>query len=158
MTEAWTFFFWGLIGAFIISVFVCEKKEIVAVFLSSFIALFWELLVEPFGWYFKLWPVAPHLDDPIEVFYISLQLGFEFYAAYYALGMLYILIYKSQHTYKIQVLIGFCLGLSVVGWLGDIFIARFDTYVITFFVWLTLNILHLIGVIKLYNYFYKIQI
>ena len=156
-TEGWTFFFWILILGFIISIFIFEKREIIVLFLSSFIALFWELLIEPFGWYFDLWPFAPHLDDPVEVCYLALQLGFEFYAAYYLLGMVYIFIYTSSFKYKYHVLLAIASILTVLGWLGDLFIAMFDTYLITFFVWLILNSLHLIGVILLYKFFHKEQ-
>ena len=156
-TEGWTFFFWILILGFIISIFIFEKREIIVLFLSSFIALFWELLIEPFGWYFDLWPFAPHLDDPVDVFYLALQLGFEFYAGYYLLGMLYIYIYKSDFKYKFHILLAICSVLTVLGWLGDIVIAGFRTFGITFFVWLILNSLHLMGVILLYNYFNRKQ-
>ncbi len=154
-TEAWAFFFWLLILAFIISLFYFEKREIVVLFLSSFIALFWEVLAEPFGWYFDLWPFAPHLDDHVEVFYLALLLGFEFYGGYYIFGMLYIKIYNSEFKYRIHLLITMCMVLTVCGWLGDIHIARFDTYIITFFVWLILNSSHLMGVIFLYKYIMK---
>ena len=156
-TEGWTFFFWILILGFIISIFIFEKREIIVLFLSSFIALFWELLIEPFGWYFDLWPFATHLDDPVDVFYLALQLGFEFYAGYYLLGILYLFIYTSNYNYKYHVLLAISSTLTVLGWLGDLFIARFDTYLITFFIWLILNSLHLSGVILIYNFFHKEQ-
>ena len=156
-TEAWAFFYWLLILAFIISLFFFEKREIIVLFLSSFVALFWEVLAEPFGWYFDLWPFAPHLDDPVEVFYLALLLGFEFYGGYYIFGMLYIKIYVSDFKYKLHLMLGMCLVLTVGGWIGDLTIAKFDTYVITFFVWLILNSLHLMGVIFLYKYIMKSQ-
>lgn len=156
-TEAWAFFYWLLILAFFISLFFFEKREIIVLFLSSFIALFWEVLAEPFGWYFDLWPFAPHLDDPVEVFYLALLLGFEFYGGYYIFGMLYIKIYNSDFKYKFHLLLAMCSVLTFCGWLGDLTIAKFDTYVITFFVWLILNSLHLIGVILLYKYIMRSQ-
>jgi len=156
-TEAWAFFYWLLILAFVISLFFFEKREIIVLFLSSFIALFWEVLAEPFGWYFDLWPFAPHLDDPVEVFYLALLLGFEFYGGYYIFGMLYIKLYVSDFKYKSHLIVAMCMVLTVGGWLGDIHIARFDTYVITFFVWLILNSLHLMGVILLYKYIMRSQ-
>ena len=156
-TEAWAFFYWLLILAFVISLFYFEKREIIVLFLSSFIALFWEVLAEPFGWYFDLWPFAPHLDDPVEVFYLALRLGFEFYGGYYIFGMLYIKIYTSDFKYKFHILLAMCLVLTVCGWIGDLTIAKFDTYVITFFVWLILNSLHLMGVILLYKYIMRSQ-
>jgi len=156
-TEAWAFFYWLLILAFIISIFNFEKREIIVLFLSSFIALFWEVFAETFGWYFDLWPFAPHLDDPVDAFYLALLLGFEFYGGYYLFGMMYLYIYKRDFKYKFHILIAICSVLTVMGWLGDIYIAKFDTYVITFFVWLILNSLHLMGVISLYKYFNRKQ-
>lgn len=154
-TEAWGFFFWILIYGFIIAILFFEKREIVVVLLSSFVALFWEVFAETFGWYFGLWNFAAPFEDPLLVAYLALLLGFEFYGFYFHIGMWYIFIYRSRFKFKYPAMISICAFFTVLGWLGDIFIAMFQTYVITFFVWTILNSLHLIGVISLYKLFKK---
>lgn len=154
-TEAWGFFFGLLIYGFIVAILFFDKREIIVFLLSSFVALFWEIFAETFGWYFGLWNFAVQFEDPLVVSYLALLLGFEFYAFYFHLGMWYIFIYRSRFKFKYPAIIAICAFFTVLGWLGDIFIAMFETYVITFFIWAILNSLHLIGVILLYNFFKK---
>ena len=132
-----------------------DKEDTLVLVLSSFVALFWEAFIEPFGWYFKLWEFAKLETDPVIVWEVALQLGLEFYAFYYLLGMFYLIIYKKDSPHKYHMIFTLLIVMTILGWLGDINIAMFNTYVLTFFVWLILNILHVIGVIKIYDYFDK---
>ncbi|MBD3256578.1 MAG: hypothetical protein GF383_15900 [Candidatus Lokiarchaeota archaeon] len=152
LTGGWQFFFALLIFGFFLSVLLMSRKDILVVIISSLIALFWEAFAEPFGWYFKLWGFAPTHQLVLPVFHLALQLGLEFYAFYYLVGMLYLFIYKSDFKYRVYILLIAVIILTILGWLGDIFISMFDTYVITFIVWSILNSLHLMGVIFIYRF------
>ncbi|TFF90545.1 MAG: hypothetical protein EU548_02485 [Promethearchaeota archaeon] len=153
MTYGWDFFFALLIFVIFISLILFEDKhEVMTLIISSLIPLFWEAFVEVFGWYFKLWEFAKHETEIEIVFFFALQLGLEFYAFYYLIGMFYVLLYKSQIKYKHHYIFSIFFILTILGWIGDLTIAMFDTYVLTFFVWLILNSLHLLSVIKCYNH------
>ncbi|MHA1284256.1 MAG: hypothetical protein ACTSQP_17285 [Promethearchaeota archaeon] len=155
LTYGWDFFFALLILDFFISLMLFEKKEVLILSFSSLVALFWEAFVEVFGWYYKLWEFAKHETEIEVVIPLALQLGLEFYAFYYLIGIFYLLLYKSELKYK-NFYIGLILiTLTIGGWQGDLHIAKFDTIYLTFFVWLILNSLHLLALIKLQKVFLK---
>ncbi|MHA1147549.1 MAG: hypothetical protein ACTSR8_04840 [Promethearchaeota archaeon] len=156
MIYGWDFFFALLLFLFSISLILFEdKNDILVLALSSLIPLFWEAFIEVLGWYFNLWEFAKHETDILVVIPFALQLGFEFYAFYFLLGMIYLGIYKSKLAYKIPIIVAICIGMTIAGWQGDLNIAMFDTVVLTFFIWLILDVLHLIAVIGFYRYFQK---
>lgn len=153
MTYGWDFFFALMIFLFCLSLILFkDKKDTLAIALSSFIPLFWEAFIEVLGWYFKLWEFAKNETDIAIVIPYALQLGFEFYAFYYLLGMIYLALYKTEFKYKNHIILAICLGMTIGGWQGDLHIAMFDTVVLTFFIWLLLDVLHVITVIGLYQY------
>ncbi|MGQ4874016.1 MAG: hypothetical protein ACP6IY_08095 [Promethearchaeia archaeon] len=155
LTYGWDFFFALLILDSFISLMLFEKKEVIVLTFSSLVALFWEAFIEVFGWYYKLWEFAKHETEIEVVIPLALQLGLEFYAFYYLIGIFYLMLYKSELKYKNFYRGLILITLTIAGWQGDLHIAKFDTLYLTFFVWLILNSLHLLALIKLQKVFLK---
>lgn len=91
------------------------------------------------GWYFSLWPYMPAEENWVVVIIHAINEGIGFAYVQFFIAILYLLfIQKTEDG------VFYCLNLFsfkvVFGWLFDIYINEFPTYIETFFVWFIMEL------------------
>jgi hypothetical protein len=101
-------------------------------------------VIEFVGWYYDLWAFAPYEDNPFSVILMGVYIGLTFYANELIIGFLYAISLRNRTKNRKYYLCLILISMTIVGWGVDIFIGEFTSYILTFFVWLSLQSLHLI--------------
>lgn len=107
------------------------QKYVRDILIMSLSVLFWEILIEPLGWYFKLWDFMSFESKVSNVIYSAIATGFFFY--FIAINIAIVLIYLNEHQYS-KYIPFVLLSLMIIGYIMDI-LGGFRTYFITLLVW-----------------------
>ena len=141
------FGFFGLIFFIVFSTLYLTKEETIACVASLFVVILWEIFAEFVGWYFNLWDFAFEETNPFNVLKEGLYLGVLMGTGWLIVSIIYIiLLRKNTNKAWIGIVVVFFV-VCTIGWCADMNLG-YDTPVLTYIVWIGLNMLHLMSIIQ----------